>query len=101
EAVGDLDVNANELALVYRARGMSEDEARNKADETLATHNPNRAPVRLGGQNLEEIGSPWQAALSSFCFFASGAVIPVIPYLFGMAGPPAIFLAAGLVGLAL
>lgn len=33
--------------------------------------------------------------------FASGALIPVLPYLAGMTGPAAVLVAAGLVGLAL
>jgi hypothetical protein len=37
-AVADLDVDANELALVYRARGMSESEAEEHAREVLRTH---------------------------------------------------------------
>ena len=49
----------------------------------------------------EAVGTAWGAALSSFCFFASGAIIPVLPFLFGMAGYPAIVLSAALVGLAL
>ena len=101
QAVGDLDVDANELALVYRARGMSEADARHKADEALANHNPNRPPTQSAGQSLEEIGSPWHAAISSFCFFASGAIIPVLPYALGMTALWAVFVAAGLVGLAL
>ena len=42
-----------------------------------------------------------RSAPSSFCFFASGAIIPILPYVFGLTGYPAILLAAGLVGLAL
>ena len=34
----------------------------------------------------EAVGSPWSAAISSFLFFASGALIPVLPYLFGATG---------------
>lgn len=101
QAVGDLDVDANELALVYRARGMSAEEARAKADEQLATQNPKQTPVQPAANSLEEIGSAWHAALSSFCFFSSGAIIPVLPYLLGLSGLPAVLLAAGLVGLAL
>jgi VIT1/CCC1 family predicted Fe2+/Mn2+ transporter len=41
------------------------------------------------------------AAASSFCFFASGALIPVLPYLFGLDGLAAVAVAAALVGLAL
>ena len=42
-----------------------------------------------------------KAAVSSFGFFASGAIIPVLPYLFGATGLVAVVIAAGLVGLAL
>ena len=41
------------------------------------------------------------AALSSFCFFAAGALIPVLPFLFGMTGMAAVLVAAVLVGAAL
>jgi VIT1/CCC1 family predicted Fe2+/Mn2+ transporter len=49
----------------------------------------------------EAVGSPWHAAGSSFLFFASGALIPVLPYVFGMTGIGAVMLASGLVGVAL
>jgi VIT1/CCC1 family predicted Fe2+/Mn2+ transporter len=49
----------------------------------------------------EEIGSALGAAVSSFLFFASGAVIPVLPYLFGLEGGAAVLVASALVGLAL
>ena len=35
------------------------------------------------GLDPDELGSPWGAAFGSFVAFAVGAVIPVIPYLFG------------------
>lgn len=101
QAVGDLDVDANELALVYRARGMSAAEAQQRAEERLATHNPALPPVRNAVHSLEEIGSAWNAAAASFCFFASGAIIPVLPYLLGLSGWAAVLLAAALVGAAL
>ena len=41
------------------------------------------------------------AALSSFCFFASGALLPLLPYLFGLSGGAAMILATVLVGFAL
>ena len=41
------------------------------------------------------------AAVSSFLFFASGALIPVLPYLFGLTGFVAVGVAALLVGIAL
>jgi hypothetical protein len=41
------------------------------------------------------------AAASSFCFFASGALVPVLPYLFGLQGLIAVMVAAVLVGIVL
>ena len=49
----------------------------------------------------ESVGSAFGAAASSFCFFASGAIIPVLPYLFGAQGIVAVLISAGLVGLSL
>ncbi|UQN14712.1 VIT1/CCC1 transporter family protein [Gulosibacter sp. ACHW.36C] len=110
-----LDVNENELALVYRARGLGPDEAKRKATETLIVHRvaaglgPDETPERTAAEvepepetdEHEEIGTPMGAAMSSFMFFAGGAVIPVLPWIFGMHGLPAIVLAAGIVGIAL
>ncbi|WP_433873462.1 VIT1/CCC1 transporter family protein [Saccharopolyspora sp. CA-218241] len=98
--VPQLDVNANELALVYRARGMSEREAREHADEVL--RNPQLAPVAdRPGQDHEVVGTGLKAAMSSFCFFAAGAAVPVLPFLGGATGPAPVIAAAVLVGLAL
>lgn len=49
----------------------------------------------------EAVGTGLGAAVSSFCFFASGAVIPVLPYLFGLQGLLAVVVSAVLVGLTL
>jgi vacuolar iron transporter family protein len=97
DRLGHLDVDANELALVYRARGMSASEAAEHAAEVL------------GGTRVEsheqqehvEVGSAMRAAVSSFGFFASGAIIPVLPYLAGATGLTAVVIAAALVGVAL
>jgi len=47
------------------------------------------------------VGSAWAAALSSFLFFASGAIIPVLPWIFGLSGLTAVVVALVLVGIAL
>ena len=49
----------------------------------------------------EAVGTGLGAAVSSFCFFASGAIIPVLPYLFGLQGMLAVVVSAVLVGLTL
>ena len=103
-ALPHLDVDANELTLVYRARGMDQVEAQAHAHEVLSTLGAYTSPVVVQGAAEDEheaIGNGWSAALSSFCFFASGALIPILPFLFGLTGTAAIIVAAVLVGLVL
>lgn len=101
-ALPHLDLDANELALVYRARGMGPDEAGAHARGVLHTLRLDAdTPEASGLDPHEAVGNAWGAAISSFCFFASGALVPVLPYLFGTSGPVAIAIAASLVGLAL
>jgi len=99
----DLDLDANELALLYRARGMDPERARARADEVLrgyAGRDPDPASASATDEH-EAVGTGIGAAVSSFCFFASGAVIPVLPYLFGLQGIAAMVIASALVGLSL
>lgn len=112
-ALPHLDLEANELTLVYRARGMSPDAAASHARDVLRTVSMVTDPVEArtvatGGAHTvvavdenETIGTGLNAAVSSFFFFASGALLPVLPYLFGLQGILAIIIAAVLVGLAL
>lgn len=105
-ALPDLDLDANEVALVYRARGMTADEALERARRVVSTAQaadrsvPYRRPVEAVDEQ-DAVGGAGGAALSSFLFFASGAVIPVLPWLFGLDGVAAIVLALVLVGIAL
>ncbi|MFP3465392.1 VIT1/CCC1 transporter family protein [Leifsonia sp. SIMBA_070] len=104
-ALPHLDVDANELTLVYRARGMAPDEAAGHAREVLSSLQPVTSPIPLPAMDVEDeheaIGTGWNAALSSFCFFASGALIPILPFLFGLTGTAAIVVSALLVGIVL
>ena len=101
-AVPQLDVDANELALVYRARGMAPDDAEQHAAELLR-HYPSSLddPNAPAAEGHDVVGTGIGAALSSFCFFATGAAIPVLPFLFGLSGTTALVVASVLVGLAL
>ncbi|MEV0945102.1 VIT1/CCC1 transporter family protein [Rhodococcus sp. NPDC049939] len=102
EAVPLLDVDANELALVYRARGMSAADAEKKASEVLeATDQLDPVSGEDAVDQHEAIGTGLGAAAASFSFFASGAIIPVLPYLFGLQGTTALVVSASLVGVAL
>ena len=74
---------AEELALIYAARGMDKAEALALARRTIA--NPQLALDTLAreelGLNPEDLGSAWGAALSSFFAFAVGALVPLLPFL--------------------
>jgi vacuolar iron transporter family protein len=101
-AVRALDVDANELALVYRARGMTAQEADVHAAEVLRNDILSSAAAGPGSSDDHAaIGTAFSAAVSSFCAFASGALIPVLPYLAGLQGRAALVAAATLVGVAL
>lgn len=74
---------AEELALIYHARGVPMEQARELA--TALMRDPEHALDTLAreelGLNPDDLGSPWGAALSSFAAFTAGAVIPLVPFL--------------------
>jgi vacuolar iron transporter family protein len=100
QVVPDLDIEANELELVYRARGMSAGDAQRQAEAVLRGAAEGR-PDPAQDTRHEIVGTGVGAAVSSFACFASGAAIPVLPFLVGMEGPPALVAAMALVGLGL
>src|SRR5690606_36099117 len=95
-----LDVYTNELALVYRARGMSPEQARERAAAVLANPQPTAQPAPENNQH-EVVGTGMPAAVSSFLFFACGAAMPVLPFAVGLTGVTAVVAAAVIVGAAL
>jgi len=106
-SIAQLDVNANELALVYRARGMSAEDAERRAQLVLrdlpvdpSATDPSATDSGAGAGH-DVVGTGLGAAMSSFCFFASGAVVPVLPFLVGLDGVAALLVAGVLVGLCL
>jgi len=89
---------AEELALIYQAKGLPEEQARALAERLLS--DPGTALDTLSREELgidpgELGGSAWEAAFASFGFFAVGAVLPVLPFLFG-AGSYAVLLSVGI-----
>lgn len=104
-AIPELDVDANELELVYRARGMSPEEAREKAGSVFtalaSTHGDLDQSAVLPRENREETGSARSAALFSFFSFALGAFIPIVPLVIGMSGIWAAVVSLVLVGASL
>jgi vacuolar iron transporter family protein len=79
---------AEELALIYQARGVELEQAR-AVSRSLLSH-PQQALDVLAreelGLNPDDLGSPWQAAAASFVTFAAGATIPLMPFLVGFSG---------------
>jgi len=103
-----LDLEHNELLLVYLARGMSREAAEHRVAERTGLLSCDCDPsLSLQPELPEEadqheaVGTAWGAALSSFCFFASGAIIPILPFLFGLTGVTALVVAGALVGISL
>ena len=83
---------------------MNEAEAGVKAEDvlrTLGSGDTGSIDEAAPDDPHEAVGSGLTAGLSSFCCFASGALIPVLPFLFGLHGTVAIGLSAGLVGVTL
>ena len=74
---------AEELALIYEARGIPAADAKRLADTLIS--DPNRALDALAreelGLNPKELGSAWSAAAASFLAFAVGAAVPLLPFL--------------------
>lgn len=74
-----------ELASRWIARGLPERmawqvarEVQRNPDEALRVHAQEELGITPG-----ELPSPWVAAIWSFCMFSLGALVPLVPYLFG------------------
>ena len=76
------DEEAEELALIYQARGMDLDQARSVSRDLVK--NPAAALDALAreelGLNPDDLGSPLAAAAFSFASFALGALLPLLPF---------------------
>lgn len=74
---------AKELAIIYEAKGVARADAQRIADQMIA--DPTKALDTLAreelGLNPEDLGSPWGAAIFSFCSFALGAIVPLLPFM--------------------
>jgi VIT1/CCC1 family predicted Fe2+/Mn2+ transporter len=77
------EAEAQELALIYAAKGLPKKEAGRLAQRLVA--DPEHALDTLAreelGLNPAELGSPLGAAASSFVSFATGAMLPLAPFL--------------------
>jgi VIT1/CCC1 family predicted Fe2+/Mn2+ transporter len=79
-----LDVDANELSLLLRARGQTREEAERRSVELLRGSPPveDDSPGDPAGPELLGLNAR-SAAWSSFLAFSLGAAVPVLPFLLG------------------
>ena len=97
------EAEAEELALIYQAKGMSQEEAERAAADIMSDPDAfldTMVREELGIDPDELGGSAWQAAGTSFALFSLGAIVPVIPF-FWLAGGAAVILSLALAGIAL
>jgi VIT1/CCC1 family predicted Fe2+/Mn2+ transporter len=96
------EAEAQELALIYTAKGLPAKEASRLATKLVA--DPEHALDTLAreelGLNPDELGSPWGAAVSSFLSFAAGALLPLLPFMIAP-GPRALPVAIGVTAVSL
>jgi vacuolar iron transporter family protein len=92
-----------ELALIYQAKGLPEDQAKMLAERLIAnkeTALDTLVREELGIDPDELGGSAWAAAGTSFLLFSVGAIFPVAPY-FALAGLSAVIASLAASGVAL
>jgi VIT1/CCC1 family predicted Fe2+/Mn2+ transporter len=92
------DEEREELALIYEAKGLGAEQARELAARQIADRSTaldTLAREELGIDPEELGGSPSVAAATSFVLFAIGAIVPVIAFFF-LSGTPAVVVSAGL-----
>jgi VIT1/CCC1 family predicted Fe2+/Mn2+ transporter len=92
-----------ELALIYQAKGLPEEKARELAGALMADKNSildTLAREELGIDPQELGGSAFVAALTSFFLFAFGALFPLLPFAF-LSGTTAVYTSMGVSALAL
>jgi len=74
-----------ELILIYRAKGIPEDQSIQMAEKIIQNKDHAHAVLVKEelGINPEDLkGSAWEAAISSFVLFSIGAILPVMPFFF-------------------
>ncbi len=89
------------LAHTFAQYGMRHDSAHEAADD-IAKNGKGFIRIysaQVIGVNPDELGSPWQAAGSSFVLFVSGAMVPIVPWILNKTGVFAILAAVVLTSL--
>ena len=79
------EAERKELALIYEAKGLSEEEAHRLAGQLMSDKDSALDTLvreELGIDPGEMGGNPWSAAGISFALFALGAIVPVLAFFF-------------------
>jgi vacuolar iron transporter family protein len=101
EIAGAPEEEEQELALIYQAKGLGEDTAKELARKIMSdseTTLDTLAREELGVNPEELGGSAWEASFTSFILFALGAIIPLSPFFF-LNGTNAIIVSLAVSGL--
>ncbi len=92
----------HELEQIYQRRGVAAATAKELASQLMA--DPELALATHAREELgidpDQLGSPLQAALSSFFTFAAGALIPLLPFLTGNGGSNVVLISIALTAVA-
>jgi VIT1/CCC1 family predicted Fe2+/Mn2+ transporter len=97
------EAEAEELALIYEAKGMAREEAEKAARDVMSDPDAfldTKVREELGIDPNELGGSAWEAAIASLFLFAVGAIIPVIPFFF-LTGTAAVLTSLGMAAIGL
>jgi VIT1/CCC1 family predicted Fe2+/Mn2+ transporter len=97
------EAEAEELALIYEAKGMAREEAEKAARDVMSDPDAfldTKVREELGIDPNELGGSAWEAAIASLFLFATGAIIPVIPFFF-LTGTAAVLTSLGMAAIGL
>jgi VIT1/CCC1 family predicted Fe2+/Mn2+ transporter len=85
ELATEQDEELEELTQIYQRKGFPPELAAQAAE--VIHRNPEVALETHAREELgldpDELGSPWGAAISSFVTFAVGAMVPLLPFVFG------------------
>ena len=97
------EAEQEELALIYQAKGLPEDRARELASHMMADKGSildTLSREELGIDPEELGGSAYEAAFTSFFLFAVGAIFPIFPFFF-WSGTTAIYISLAVSGVGL
>ncbi len=106
-AAPSLDIEHNELVLVYLARGMTREAAEHRAAERMGLFScdcdPSLSlqPEKPPADDHESVGSAWGCSDVQLLLLRLGRIVPILPFIFGMTGIAALLVAGVLVGIAL